>query len=501
MLSNKLYLVFLGVIVLVYSNNTTNTTSQTGPNFAPLPPINETYLFDIHNSSADGHLIISKQMESLDLVHFPAGNGTNITNITLHLFNRTAPGMQTTFRLTLPGNWTHIESSPASLSCTIIYETVSGLIGPIKFDKRNGTFQMMTYLPLTNLTNGTNLTVTEIRNLIHVGENCVLLSITSPPFYSVYTEANNWTTYTMVTLPTQNSTTNPKLASTNDLIFSIWNHTVYHYNASTRAYQSAFNFSQGFMSYQIHSYRNRVIVVGKVTVPIPNMPTLQLSNYTFFAFNFRGQTLIPVGNYTAANVTELINQTNLVYFTSPRLSKVGMYFAKLLPSGQTMEVVEGLNIDYGRNRLFNMTIENMTELTALLRTIKYVYREVDMSEEFLVLKNVTAFNASNPAPVIEVVYQMVGNRLVFLRMRQVTNMTQIATFLLTNVDLTATFSCYIFNVYILPNTSSYQVFQFAYGNLASTYRILEPQPTPYISFLEPPGRRIPSQSNLLRWLY
>jgi hypothetical protein len=64
----------------------------------------------------------------VDNLHFswrlsPANDTTNITTITLNHFNRTAPTFQTSYSLSLPGNWSFISTPDQEFECTVIYDT------------------------------------------------------------------------------------------------------------------------------------------------------------------------------------------------------------------------------------------------------------------------------------------------------------------------------------------------------------------------------------------
>jgi hypothetical protein len=108
-----LYLLLFIMMSGVAANNVT---------FAPPPNITNTTLFQFTNSSQDDRLIWSPQLEILNLKNYTIANGSVYTNATLTVFNRSAPmNYSSRYEITLNGNWTHVESSTKSLSCSVLY--------------------------------------------------------------------------------------------------------------------------------------------------------------------------------------------------------------------------------------------------------------------------------------------------------------------------------------------------------------------------------------------
>jgi hypothetical protein len=104
--SNILALIMVLLISLTHAqNNTSNST--TNVTFAPPPPINQTSLFTLADSPADGRLIVSSKLETLFIEHLgtlPAA----VSNLTLKVFDRSATGNLKQYKFSLNGTWTHV---------------------------------------------------------------------------------------------------------------------------------------------------------------------------------------------------------------------------------------------------------------------------------------------------------------------------------------------------------------------------------------------------------
>ena len=96
----------------------------------------------------------------------------NLTAFDLTVLDRTAPGHKSSFNFTYPGTWTHVESSPLTLSCSIVFEESMQYVGLVMWNKTDKSFRMVTALPVGLLSGGNNVTAAEMRQLMHVGENC-----------------------------------------------------------------------------------------------------------------------------------------------------------------------------------------------------------------------------------------------------------------------------------------------------------------------------------------
>lgn len=160
------------------SNSTNSSTPSNNLNFAPEPPINQSLLLNFSASPADGKVIISPKLENLELEHLTmAGNDT--TNITLNAFDRSEPGNKATYETTVPGSWIYLESSLQSFSCSVLWENTTRMLGMVHFNKTGQRLRMLGVIPLANLTTD-NVTPDQIKQMITIGEDCLVLSLTAP---------------------------------------------------------------------------------------------------------------------------------------------------------------------------------------------------------------------------------------------------------------------------------------------------------------------------------
>ena len=110
----------------------------------------------------------------MQLSHIPDPNNTsfNLTTFDLTVLDRTAPRHRNNFNFTSPGTWTHVQSSPLTLSCSIVFEESEQNISLVLWNKTDKSFRRVTTIPVGQLSRGNNLTAAEIRQVMQVGENC-----------------------------------------------------------------------------------------------------------------------------------------------------------------------------------------------------------------------------------------------------------------------------------------------------------------------------------------
>jgi hypothetical protein len=145
-------------------------------------------------------------------------------------------------------------------------------------------------------------------------------------------------------------------------------------------------------------------------------------------------------------------------------------------------------------------------------------RELDFNDYFLIVRNSTNFNTSDPARrPYELAYQFSGTKVLFLRDRDLlwnstvdlnantTTLNGAATeeingFFKTFVDFTQTDRLVIINLYV-ESAGVYVVKKFDYGSLQFNLRIITPPTPAFISFEEPPHLDAYSLSGGFNWVY
>ena len=145
------------------------TSAQSTLQYHPQPPITQNNLFVINYSPVDGRPIASSHLDQfLSLSH----NSSNVTLFTLTQYDRAANGSKIDYTFSYAGSWYHVESSPVTLSCNLIIEPSSGMMGLVLYNKTTGFFNLVGSLPLSTFTTDPNVTIATIQAVMHVGENC-----------------------------------------------------------------------------------------------------------------------------------------------------------------------------------------------------------------------------------------------------------------------------------------------------------------------------------------
>ena len=94
----------LAILLMLAVATVSQTVTYGNVTFQPPPPITDTNLFMITNSSVDQKLIWSPKLEVLNLDSWNGPNGT-WTNATLTVYNRSAPSYNSQYVVPLPGSW------------------------------------------------------------------------------------------------------------------------------------------------------------------------------------------------------------------------------------------------------------------------------------------------------------------------------------------------------------------------------------------------------------
>ena len=300
------------------------------------------------------------------------------------------------------------------------------------------------------LTGDPNTSLDQIRARANLGNNCKLLSYSFNNTFRVLTPNAILTNVIDVTLA---SNSMPKAIS-HDLTLAIWDNHLYGYDISTQSYAPLFTLAVADR-YVIKNHGPRAVVASIVSHQV-SVGVLS-SNYTFSVFDLSrkgSQSLI--GNFSIYGAVELANGTGLEYFISPKVTKVGVGFQQ-----QASFIVMAKHIDYYQNKLVNLTFNNLTDTIQTAIGIDY-QREFSLSDEFVVIKNVSKYanGASHPYPAAEETHQVVGKRIMLLRRRTISSSQELTKFLRAFIDFTVTEKCYVVQVYNGSSAGTYQVVEF-----------------------------------------
>ena len=241
--------------------NMTNMTNFSMPsmpslNFEPIPQINSTNLFTISNSSQDGRLISSPKLEVLNLDY---DNATSMTNISLTVYNRSAPMKNSKYMAVLPGNWVHVESSVMDLSCNMLMEKSTKNMSLVIWDRIMENFYVAGVLPLTEFTSdaavlnaNTSTALFLIQQAMMVGGMCRVMTYTNGQIMAAYRADAAWTTIHVIVLPTN---WNVQTLSP-DLNYAIADNRLYAYDQTLFSYVVKFDFTIYVQATPYFSVRN-----------------------------------------------------------------------------------------------------------------------------------------------------------------------------------------------------------------------------------------------------
>jgi hypothetical protein len=156
--------------------------------YEPAPPINSTFISKLYNSPADSKLILSSKLEALKITQSVV-NGTPVSTFNLTAYNRSAVGSWSFYQYSLPGAWNHVKSSQVSLSCSVVMESNTHMLGLLSFGGAPPALRMVGTIPLNTLSQD-NITISQIADAIIVGEYCRVLAFTSSSNQTAIYRAN-----------------------------------------------------------------------------------------------------------------------------------------------------------------------------------------------------------------------------------------------------------------------------------------------------------------------
>ena len=330
---------------------------------------------------------------------------------------------------------------------------------------------MLGVIPLSNFT-ADNVTLDQIRQAITIAEECAVLSFTNlqTNTTAIYRASPDFSEINVVVLPTGWQIQ----AATNDLMYGISNNKLYRYNRNLFQYDELFTFNPS-MVYWMKNAKDRLIVSAKsfsVLDPNPSSPLLSI-NLTVFVFNFQ-TSLVKVGDIVINGIVGRgLDEVHIS--TSPQLTKFGFGYRTSV-SNPTQIVAR--HVDYTQNKMFTLTFQS-TELFFSITQQIQGDRELDFNDYFLVVRNSSHFNMSEPENgPHEVAYQFAGTQAVLLRNRDIfegINLTspsgnasinrEVANFLKIFVDWNYPDKLIVLDLFRVSNVS-YELVQYKFGSLS-----------------------------------
>ena len=470
------------------------TIHTQGITFAPPPTITPTTIFSFSNSTQDSKLIGSDKLEVLNLVGFTTPAGTPATNVTLTVYNRTSPtNMKTKYNLTLPGNWKHVKNSYHSLSCSVLFETVSSNVGLVRWDRTNGTFTLLGALPLTTFTTDP-VTIDQMGAAIHIGEDCAVLAYTSATATSVYRASADWQNIHLITLPAGFNLQTVSL----DLMWGISGNVLYKYDQNTFQYVAKKTFFS-HQQYNLKSERGRVLVWASNSTVLANVGGVYniQTNMAVWALNYDWSTgaVVQIGVMNIQNALEggLSSPNSAIrIMASPQLSKFGFGYS----ADGVNTIIRAKHVDFNANQWYDLMFTDPILYFSTVQNIN-ADTELDFNDYYLVVRNGTYADRSNPpasvvaSNPVEQTWQIAGSNFTLLRSRPLATDTNVYTpstvtreltsFMKTLVDPYSTDRLIVLDIYA-KNQTEYDLVAWDYGNLRSNNQIVKPLTPSYINF-------------------
>ena len=198
------------------------------------------------------------------------------------------------------------------------------------------------------------------------------MSYTLGPLYYVFTAINNYTQQVIVTTPSSGGVNYTIQAYSADLIYSIWNNSLYRYDSATTSYLSIFDLGS-FNKFSIKSRGDRIVVAAANTQNLPG--GYVQANYTLFVLEYFNGSATLVDNFTINGVMELANGTGFFLFVSPRLTKLGIVYV----NATFNLTVVAKHINYRQQNATSLYFQNLNRIKDTVAIIDYV-KEFSMSD-------------------------------------------------------------------------------------------------------------------------
>lgn len=280
-------------------------------------------------------------------------------------------------------------------------------------------------------------------------------------------------------------------AYTNDFRYVVWDFNVYRWT-NLSVYYSPIATVGLFDQYFIKSVFDRTTVAGRVSsAPVGGMIS---SNYTFYTYRFNGVIMELVYTVSLTNVTEFQSGTSLDFRISPNGNKL---FIAYNDSNGAFKTISKY-IDYANKAATDLVWDNQQPFLDT-GALSYLPNEWDITEEFIIIKNVTNAPTSNP---VEVVYQMINDKVLFVRSRALgSNTNETNNFIGVAIDPDITSFAYALEIYRTSNTT-FELWEIEYGNYFTNNVILRQAVANYITFAEPSVVSLTQRSgDGLAWFY
>lgn len=440
----------------------------------------------LNNSNVDAKFIGSNRLESLELtLNPPTANTTLSTTFRLTAFSSTAAGFARSLTVTAAGSWSYVTGTQESLSCSVVYESVSNSYGLLQYLAEQQSFAMLAVAPVSQFT-ADPVTPADVKAAFVPKANCeggyfagTLYRLAGSTVAPVSTPAG-WT----------------MLSSPESLRFGVANNVLYRFDPASAAFTSLYTFPAN-AAYDIRSASNgRLLVVAANSTVVASTTAFSQRMYLFQAAA-AGLSLITQFAF-AAFVPADPAPPVYPYLASPLLSKLGAVFITSALATPTILIKA---VDATNNAVTDITFQEPFRFLTTINAVVVNSPKFFFGDSFFVVRNDSTFPIVNTA-FVEEAYQFMGNQVFFLRNRVLTAIDS-TDFVNIYIDSTTPNQLIVLDTYSVANGLNIQ--QFIYGSISTVNKVLPSAPPAFISYSLPLGTLFkptaPLPTSPLSWIY
>jgi hypothetical protein len=298
------------------------------------------------------------------------------------------------------------------------------------------------------------------------------------------------------------------ITTSESLAYGIANQNIYRLEPISFSYTPIFTLPAAADAYNFRSLPGRLIVAAsRRTNPTPNSAIKV--NQVFYVFADPPNGALRLLGQFDINSTLVIAPTNndnidknifLVPFsTSHSLSKLAVVFNPLSEATNLPRTTLLRSIDWSKGTVSNFTFADQIRFFNTNARLKADNQDLIIGDNFFVIRNQSAYNASTAATsvIVEETYQHMRDQSLYLRSRSLTEADK-NSFRRFFID--ATVPTQLSTITVVENPFEIHFTSFNYGNLALTNKVT-PAPIPaYISFAIPPNTAA-YRTEGLGWIY
>lgn len=384
--------------------------------------------------------------------------------IQLDVFNRSETSFISSYSITSSGLWNFVASNPDRLKCSLVHNPSAGNYSFLMYDEFAGTFNVTANLAQSSFPASLNsLNSTQMSNVL-LGENCDLFKYSNQIF-----------TVSSTGVSAVSGLSSPIQATSSDLQYVVSGNTLSKYSGSGS--YSFFTSLTSHTNYWVRSFYNQIIVWGASSTSNGNGTNTVSQNINFILDSGSAQVLEQI-SFTAFNNINSQVQVSI----SPEMTKV--LFEYQASSSNTTTTVSLYDINWYTPAVYNVSLVNPLSFSQSKGNIAtFTMTNFNLGDYYLVIRNGS----------IESTYQFIGEELIPLRTRTLQSWETNTAFYMTYVDDYFLNQLYVLDLYYNGDSSfpGYDIYEYSYGNLAQTVRIIPPAQTIYFN------TTLPAANNLI----